>query len=169
MHFVLVALHPDFTHAFAMKDIMEQVFAVIVKVSTFKYLYGMYANLRSFLRKHVHNLVCPNGTYWHSTNLCKPCPDLNEITLRIPSANLTECVCKHGFQRNKNNSCEVISCPPLKTPHNGYFIRNGCGNVINTACGVRCISGYYLEGSSIRLCQQNGSWSGDEAKCVCKY
>lgn len=164
IRFVLVAQRRDITPVCAKKDFMATV-------------YSASATVRNFISytkcKWEFNFftVCPNGTYWHSPNLCKPCPDINQITLQIPAINVSACVCKHGFQsKPNNNGCEVISCPPLNAPQNGYFIthRQGCGNVINTACGVRCKSGYHLEGSSIRLCQQNGSWSGEEAQCSCK-
>lgn len=59
----------------------------------------------------------------------------------------------------------------LQPPENGYFVKHplGCDRVLNTACGARCKSGYQLIGSSIRLCQDNGTWSGVEAKCVREY
>lgn len=84
--------------------------------------------------------------------------------------NSSSCVCKSGFKANEYNRCEVLKCPLLEPPENGYFVKHpsGCGHVLNTACGARCQSGYQLIGSSIRLCQENGTWSGIEAKCVCK-
>lgn len=115
------------------------------------------------------NLVCPNGTYWHSVNLCKPCPDINHMTMTMPALNESHCVCKTGFKERDDGSCEVITCPQLDPPANGYFVKHptGCGHVLNAACGARCKSGYQLVGSSIRLCQENGTWSGSEASCVC--
>lgn len=116
------------------------------------------------------SLVCPNGTYWHSWNLCKPCPDMNHISSQYPAINATSCVCKSGFRADEKNRCEILRCPELKPPENGYFVKHSlaCDRVLNTACGARCKSGYQLVGSSIRLCLENGTWSGVEAKCVCK-
>jgi CUB/sushi domain-containing protein len=62
----------------------------------------------------------------------------------------------------------VITCPKLTAPVKGFFVKKSCGNVLNAACGVRCRVGYQLIGSSIRLCQDDGTWSGQEAKCVGK-
>ncbi|XP_031635123.1 sushi, von Willebrand factor type A, EGF and pentraxin domain-containing protein 1-like isoform X2 [Contarinia nasturtii] len=114
--------------------------------------------------------LCPNGTYWHSWNLCKPCPDINHITSEFPAVNSSYCACKSGFKADANNRCEILRCPMLQPPENGYFVKHplGCDRVLNTACGARCKSGYQLIGSSIRLCQDNGTWSGVEAKCVLK-
>lgn len=114
-------------------------------------------------------LVCPNSTYWQTWNLCKPCPDVNHIIMNMPATNSSFCVCKAGFTPNEKNRCEILQCPLLQPPENGYFVKhpNGCSNVLNAACGARCKSGYQLTGSSIRLCQEDGMWSGNEAKCVC--
>nr|CAD7255736.1 unnamed protein product [Timema shepardi] len=65
-------------------------------------------------------------------------------------------------------SSPVISCRKLSPPVNGYFVKSSCGNVLNAACGVRCHVGYRLSGSSIRLCQEDGTWSGEDAECVVK-
>lgn len=79
-------------------------------------------------------------------------------------------MCKNGFKADVDNRCEILRCPMLRIPENGYFVEHplGCDRVLNTACGARCKSGYQLIGSSIRLCQDNGTWSGVEAKCVRK-
>jgi hypothetical protein len=54
----------------------------------------------------------------------------------------------------------------MSTPENGYIVKKrDCGNVLNSACGIRCEVGYTLVGSSIRLCQKNASWSGDKPSC----
>lgn len=116
--------------------------------------------------------MCANGTYWDGPNLCKSCPDPQHITLTVPSLSIEACICKEGFKADINGKCEAITCPELKPPENGYFIKSqigGCGQVLNAACGARCKSGYQLVGSSIRLCQENGTWSGSVAECICKF
>lgn len=62
----------------------------------------------------------------------------------------------------------VTTCPVLKVPTNGYFVKKNCSNVVHAACGVRCSTGYKLQGSSIRVCQANGTWSGIPPKCIPK-
>ncbi|XP_059610984.1 sushi, von Willebrand factor type A, EGF and pentraxin domain-containing protein 1-like [Phlebotomus argentipes] len=121
----------------------------------------------SGLKNNCH--ACSNSTYWHTWNFCKPCPDINHITMGA-AIGIEGCVCKDGFLPVEGNRCEVITCPKLTPPKNGYFVKHpqGCGNVLNAACGARCKSGYQLVGSSIRLCQQNGTWSGSEPECVLK-
>lgn len=60
----------------------------------------------------------------------------------------------------------VLECPPLKQPEHGFFVNGGCNRVFNAACGIRCDTGFKLQGSSIRLCAENGSWTGEEATCI---
>lgn len=91
--------------------------------------------------------------------------------MEVPAVNISHCVCKAGFQAKEKNKCEVITCPQMSPPENGYFVKHpsGCGQVLNAACGARCKSGFQLIGSSIRLCQANGTWSGIDAHCVCMF
>ena len=60
--------------------------------------------------------------------------------------------------------CVVTNCPPLSAPENGFFVRDECFNVYNSACGLRCRSGYELNGSRQRICLPNGQWSGLQTK-----
>lgn len=113
--------------------------------------------------------VCPNGTYWNFWNSCFNCPDINHKTIKSPALSIDDCVCKTGFKETDKHRCEMTKCPLLPVPDNGYFVQgSACLNIVNTACGARCNSGYQLIGSSIRLCQEDSTWSGDETECVCK-
>ncbi|KAK7501166.1 hypothetical protein BaRGS_00007651, partial [Batillaria attramentaria] len=115
---------------------------------------------------------CPSGTYKNHTgsgdvSVCTPCPDENQETL--PGATLVhECKCKRGFRNFNSTECTVFRCPDLKEPKHGYFVNNQCNNVFNAACGLRCRPGYELRGSSLRICQEDGSWSGQDTECVLK-
>ncbi|XP_019410274.1 PREDICTED: sushi, von Willebrand factor type A, EGF and pentraxin domain-containing protein 1, partial [Crocodylus porosus] len=112
--------------------------------------------------------ACPSGTYKPEgspggINTCISCPDENHTS--PPGSTSTEdCVCREGY-RAAGQTCEVVHCPELKPPENGYFIQNVCNNYFNAACGIRCKAGFDLVGSSIRLCQPSGLWSGSEATC----
>ncbi|XP_076181652.1 sushi, von Willebrand factor type A, EGF and pentraxin domain-containing protein 1 isoform X2 [Ptiloglossa arizonensis] len=117
---------------------------------------------------------CPNGTYaseeisGDSTSTCISCPDANHVTIKVPATSVAHCVCASGFTTD-GNKCEVITCPKLKIPENGYLVKAGaCSNVVHAACGIRCRIGFYLTGDSIRLCGKDGSWSGNEPKCLLK-
>lgn len=169
MQNVLVALHLANIHADVILVIMEMVLEIHANVCFSIFNIQNFYNC-VFYYVSVHYSVCPNGTYWQSWNLCRPCPDINHITVKLPATSIDDCVCKMGFKTSDVNRCEVITCPKLSPPTNGYFVKHptGCGHVLNAACGARCKSGFQLVGSSIRLCQENGTWSGTETNCVCK-
>uniref|UniRef100_A0A182PU12 Sushi, von Willebrand factor type A, EGF and pentraxin domain-containing protein 1 n=1 Tax=Anopheles epiroticus TaxID=199890 RepID=A0A182PU12_9DIPT len=113
---------------------------------------------------------CPNGTYWTEDGVCESCPHARHITLTLGATSEKECVCPRGYQENEDGRCVAITCSELQAPENGYFVMEPkpCSQVLNAACGTRCRPGYELTGSSIRLCQENGEWSGTEAKCTMK-
>nr|XP_031840166.1 sushi, von Willebrand factor type A, EGF and pentraxin domain-containing protein 1-like isoform X1 [Nomia melanderi] len=117
---------------------------------------------------------CPNGTYasggisGDSTSTCVSCPDANHVTIKVPATSIKHCVCASGFTTD-GIKCEVITCPKLRIPENGYLVKaSACNNVVHAACGVRCKIGFYLTGDSIRLCGKDGIWSGNEPKCLLK-
>ncbi|XP_050843098.1 sushi, von Willebrand factor type A, EGF and pentraxin domain-containing protein 1 isoform X3 [Serinus canaria] len=112
--------------------------------------------------------ACPPGTYKPEgspggISTCISCPDENH-TSPPGSTSLEDCTCQEGY-RAVGQTCEVVHCPELKPPENGHFVQNVCNNYFNAACGIRCKTGFDLVGSSIRLCQPNGQWSGSEATC----
>ncbi|XP_031369830.1 sushi, von Willebrand factor type A, EGF and pentraxin domain-containing protein 1-like isoform X3 [Apis dorsata] len=117
---------------------------------------------------------CPNGTYASGeisgdfTSMCISCPDVNHVTIKVPATSVEHCVCASGFT-TEGNKCEVVTCPKLRLPENGYLVKaSACSNVIHAACGIRCRIGFYLTGDSIRLCGKDGNWSGNEPKCLPK-
>ncbi|KAK2514926.1 Svep1 [Columba guinea] len=112
--------------------------------------------------------ACPPGTYKPEgspggISTCISCPDENH-TSPPGSTSIEDCTCREGYHA-VGKTCEVVHCPELKPPENGYFVQNVCNNYFNAACGIRCKAGFDLAGSSIRLCQPNGQWSGSEATC----
>ncbi|XP_019713979.1 sushi, von Willebrand factor type A, EGF and pentraxin domain-containing protein 1 isoform X2 [Hippocampus comes] len=112
--------------------------------------------------------ACPPGTYKPEgtpggSSTCLPCPD-QQHTSRPGSTSLSDCICKPGYQR-VDLSCQVVHCPSLSPPQNGFFIQNVCNNHYDAACGVKCQPGFDLHGTGIRLCQADGTWSGSPASC----
>lgn len=112
--------------------------------------------------------ACPPGTYKPEgtpggLGTCLPCPD-RQHTSQPGSTSISDCVCKLGY-KPIGMTCQVVHCPPLFPPENGFFIQNVCNNHYDAACGVRCQAGFDLQGTSIRLCQADGTWSGTPANC----
>ncbi|CAB3367991.1 Hypothetical predicted protein [Cloeon dipterum] len=117
---------------------------------------------------------CPPGTFGAPERLergddvqvslhCSPCPDPNQES-HEGATNIDDCRCKNGFTSTPSNHCQVSECPEMLAPKFGSFVRD-CPRVFNAACGVSCKTGHQLVGSSIRLCQSNGTWSGRPAQC----
>ncbi|KAI4808144.1 hypothetical protein KUCAC02_000212 [Chaenocephalus aceratus] len=112
--------------------------------------------------------ACPPGTYKPEgtpggLSSCLSCPD-SQQTSRPGSTSLSDCVCKPGYQPI-GMTCQVVYCPALSPPENGFFIQNVCNNHFDAACGVRCQPEFDLQGTGIRLCQADGSWSGTPPSC----
>ncbi|KAI5629830.1 sushi, von Willebrand factor type A, EGF and pentraxin domain-containing protein 1 isoform X1 [Silurus asotus] len=113
--------------------------------------------------------ACPPGTYKPEAvpggvGTCLPCPD-PQHTSRPGSTSLSDCVCNKGYLLH-NHTCQAVVCAVLSPPENGFFIQNMCNNQYNSACGVRCLPGFELQGSNIRLCQADGTWSGEPPICT---
>ena len=65
----------------------------------------------------------------------------------------------------------LVTCPPLNNPDNGTKNCSlGDDGVPSSGetCTFTCNStmGYQLMGSAMRTCQNNGSWSGNNATCI---
>ena len=43
------------------------------------------------------------------------------------------------------------------------------GNAVGDSVLNLCDSGYVLDGLIVRLCEDDGRWSGEEPRCVSKY
>jgi len=62
-------------------------------------------------------------------------------------------------------SVTVKTCAPMTLPEHAYFVQGQCSHEINAACGIRCQTGYQLHGSSLRLCNEDGLWTGTDVTC----
>uniref|UniRef100_A0A8C5QPU0 Fibulin 7 n=1 Tax=Leptobrachium leishanense TaxID=445787 RepID=A0A8C5QPU0_9ANUR len=58
---------------------------------------------------------------------------------------------------------QTASCPDLEAPDNGK--KFGSKYLVDHEVHYTCEPGYQLVGLSSRLCQQNGSWTGDAPYC----
>ena len=62
-----------------------------------------------------------------------------------------------------------IQCDNLSLPFNGNIISCSSGRVgvgyEGDTCSFTCSTGYELTGSDSRICQSDGSWSGDDVAC----
>ncbi|CAH1269015.1 NOTCH2 [Branchiostoma lanceolatum] len=77
--------------------------------------------------------------------------------------------CLHGgrWSVNETANCTAVTCPALPNPING--IKSGCDNPIeayNTSCSFQCNGGYSPKEAQHRICQQEGTWSGDTLHCL---
>ena len=64
--------------------------------------------------------------------------------------------------------CCVVPCPSLTDPNNGVMTcslgDDGVPSYKDT-CSFTCNTGYELTVSDTRICQSNGSWSGNDDVC----
>ncbi len=60
--------------------------------------------------------------------------------------------------------CIVVNCGQLVHPTNGQV--NFANTIYNAVATYTCSTGFSLSGSSIRMCQTDGSWSGAAPTCV---
>ncbi|KAM9330911.1 sushi domain-containing protein 2 [Gastrophryne carolinensis] len=58
----------------------------------------------------------------------------------------------------------VVSCGWLEHPKNGK--KEGTTYLVNSNLTFTCNKGYRLQGSSVRICQEDGTWSGENTQCV---
>ena len=60
-----------------------------------------------------------------------------------------------------------MDCGPLPGPTNGSS--SGESTLFPNSVLFNCDPGFLLRGSSLRMCQSNGTWSGLQAKCVGRF
>ena len=57
----------------------------------------------------------------------------------------------------------VVTCSQLAAPTNGAMVTSS--NTYNSTAVFSCSTGYVISGSSLRICQSNGDWSGVPPLC----
>ena len=62
-----------------------------------------------------------------------------------------------------NSYLELVVCPTLSIQYGSLQLTNQSygGSVAN----ISCDSKYTLDGPSLRICQENGNWTGNETQC----
>eukprot|EP00731_Ephydatia_muelleri_P030223 Em0021g746a len=136
--------------------------------------------------------ICQNGVWSGSDTTCQPitCPDLTLVPLpngmvlatgRLLNNVVTyKCNSSFTFEGTLLRTCisteiwtgtdpfcipiGAIRCPPLASPANGSVLFEP--RLVGTTASYSCNQGNLLEGIPQRVCQQNGTWSGDQPFCL---
>ncbi|XP_068706774.1 uncharacterized protein [Montipora foliosa] len=121
----------------------------------------------------VHGLLTPMEVhiYNHKEIASGPttCSQLNGgcSHLCLPSPNGHQCFCPEGISLKPGDplTCEgVTRCPQQSAPTNGML--EPCSNLPGQICRFSCSTGYVLGGASIRKCNNDGSWTGEQTNCT---
>ncbi|XP_064486743.1 sushi, von Willebrand factor type A, EGF and pentraxin domain-containing protein 1-like [Ornithodoros turicata] len=68
--------------------------------------------------------------------------------------------------------CEEIRCSPPEVPRNSTVVYGGNDRSsaesfkIGSTVQYRCVSGYIVEGESLRTCDSSGAWTGTPPSCI---
>ncbi|XP_067016814.1 sushi, von Willebrand factor type A, EGF and pentraxin domain-containing protein 1-like isoform X7 [Acropora muricata] len=71
---------------------------------------------------------------------------------------------ENGTWSGNQTFCKAVDCGPLFDPTNGSS--SGESTLFPNSVLFNCDSGFLLRGSSLRMCQPNGTWSGLQANCI---
>ena len=93
-----------------------------------------------------------------------------EMNLSATSLNLLE-VLHNTYHLIMQNNCILLLiylsvCESLNNPSNGEVVINDSTRVVGSIATYNCDGGFFLSGSIERECQDNGTWSGDEPRCI---
>ncbi|XP_015755045.1 PREDICTED: sushi, von Willebrand factor type A, EGF and pentraxin domain-containing protein 1-like isoform X7 [Acropora digitifera] len=72
----------------------------------------------------------------------------------------------NGTWDGSTTYCEAVDCGPLSVPMNGSF--SGESTDFPNSMLFNCDPGFLLKGSSSRMCQPNGTWSGLPITCAAR-
>lgn len=129
--------------------------------------------------------TCPTGLRIGSDKT--RCVDINECSIENGQCQMQcinykggyKCTCDQGYTLQENGrTCKLITYNDCVLPHppTGGSIR--CSSLNNepgtfvtpgTKCTIWCNEGYKLKGTSARVCQNSGTWSGEQPKCAGIY
>ncbi|XP_078254923.1 fibulin-7 isoform X2 [Rhinoraja longicauda] len=71
---------------------------------------------------------------------------------------------QHSVSRPTANQRAAVSCPSLEAPRHGKKL--GSTYSMDHEVHFICLPGYLLNGSSTRVCQATGRWTGNTANCT---
>lgn len=86
--------------------------------------------------------------------------------LCLPNPSGHQCFCPEGVLLKPGDpfTCQGVNrCVHLSVPSNGSL--HPCSNLPGNTCRFSCDKGYILTGSATRTCQDDGTWTGTQAKC----
>ncbi len=98
------------------------------------------------------------STFTYGSNVTFSC----DLGFRLVGSNISRCLANASWS-DAAPTCEIIQCPDLKNPDHG--IKLGDDSTFGAVLEIACDVGYQLIGHASRICQSNGSWSGNDSIC----
>ncbi|CAK9297437.1 unnamed protein product [Gordionus sp. m RMFG-2023] len=87
----------------------------------------------------------------------------------VPHTGSSSVICTEGGTWSQHFlSCKAMSCPFPSTPFNAVQIscEDDPHHSVDSKCYYKCAPGFYrVHGHEVRLCMNNGEWSGQELLC----
>ncbi|ELU05207.1 hypothetical protein CAPTEDRAFT_227166 [Capitella teleta] len=109
------------------------------------------------------NLLIANGTYIASDFVYKSLIVYScDRGYRLEGESTIECG-SDGKWTYEKPSCEEVVCPKPHPIQNGYIL--GSRFEFDSSVFYTCNEGHFLNGAPLRLCLNNGSWSGPQPTC----